>query len=372
MACLTASTSKAALLATRSPFGNRRRVASAKPVMTVPKRLVTKCVAAPRKTSQLEQLSQWTVIVEDTGDFEKIRAHSPQDATTNPSLVYQASQLPQYQHLVEEAIAYGKAKGKTTEDRVRHAMDKIACLFGREISKAVPGYVSTEVDARLSFDTNASIEKAHQLLAIYEEMGVPRDRVLIKLASTWEMFEACKQLESEGVKTNMTLLFSMSQAVRAAEVKATLISPFVGRILDWYKKSTGKQEYAPEEDPGVLSVRSIYDYYKCHGIDTIIMGASFRNVGQIQMLAGCDRLTISPALIDELAASEEKLERQLSPEAARECGVPFQAMDEKTFRWMLNSDPMASEKLAEGIRGFTADIEKLEAYFAASMHVVLP
>lgn len=329
-------------------------------------KFVTKCVEAPEKTSQLDQLKQWTVIVEDTGDLEKIRAHKPQDATTNPTLVYQASQMPQYQHLVHEAVEYGDSKGQTKEERVSLAMDYLYCLFGREISKVIPGYVSTEVDARLSFDTGASIRKAKTLLAVYDEMGVPRDRILIKLASTWEMFQACHQLEKEGIKTNMTLLFSMTQAKMAAQMGATLISPFVGRILDWYKKSTGKEYYPANdledpEDPGVLSVRAIHAYYKCHGIKTIIMGASFRNVQQIRFLAGCDRLTISPKFIDELAGSTEPLRRQLDlPDSRTACAPPSQQMDEKTFRWLMNEDAMASDKLAEGIRGFAADIVKLE------------
>ncbi|KAK3238639.1 hypothetical protein CYMTET_51365 [Cymbomonas tetramitiformis] len=327
----------------------------------------TSCISTPARgkygsvrKSQLEQLSQWTVIVEDTGDFDKIRSHQPQDATTNPSLVFQASELPQYACLVEEAVSYGKSQGANTDEALNLAMDRLACLFGREISKVVPGYVSTEVDARLSFDTKASLEKAHQLLSFYEELGVDKSRILTKLASTWEMMLACEQLEKEGIKTNMTLMFSLAQAVAAAQRNATLISPFVGRILDWFKKSTGKESYPAIEDPGVLSVKSIYDYYKCHGIETIVMGASFRNKEEIIALAGCDRLTISPGLIEELSSSDEQFERVLSEDSARECGIPYQEIDEKTFRWLLNEDPMASEKLSEGIRGFTKDIKKLE------------
>mmetsp|Transcript_20137 Transcript_20137/g.44095 ORF Transcript_20137/g.44095 Transcript_20137/m.44095 type:complete len:249 (+) Transcript_20137:23-769(+) len=239
-------------------------------------------------------------------------------------------------------------------------MDKLACLFGCEISKAVPGYVSTEVDARLSFDTEGSIRRAKQIIAMYEEMGVPKERILIKLATTWEMILACESLEKEGIKTNMTLLFSKCQAIAAAQKGATLISPFVGRILDWYKKSTGRDSYAPEEDPGVLSVKDIYKYYKAHGINTIVMGASFRSKEEIIELAGCDRLTIAPAWLEALTQCEDPIERKLDPASCTAEEEALPELDEKTFRWMLNGDAMATEKLAEGIRGFSADIKKLE------------
>lgn len=309
--------------------------------------------------TQLEQLAQWTVIVEDTGDIERIRLHQPRDATTNPSLVYLAAQDPAYKSLVNEAVSFGMKEGRTRDEQVGHAVDMLGCLFGREISQIIPGYISTEVDARLSFDTDASVEKAHKLLSLYTSLGVDTSRILMKLASTWEMIKACEILEKEGIKTNMTLQFALPQAVASAQHGATMVSPFVGRILDWYTQHEGKTSYLANEDPGVKFVKSIFQYFKCHGVTTMVMGASFRNKDEILELAGCDRLTISPRLMDELASCTQPIERKLK---VQECmGIPeMKDLDEKTFRWMMNSDPMATEKLAEGIRGFAADIEKLE------------
>lgn len=318
--------------------------------------------------NQLDQLQEMSIIVEDSGDYETIRTHSPHDATTNPSLIYQASLLPEYKPLLVQAIQYGKTRGGTFgTSRLTHAADMLSCLFGKEIAAIVPGYVSTEVDARLSFDTKASVAKAHELLDIYETLGVDRKRILIKLASTWEMMEACEELEKGGVSTNMTLIFSKVQAVAAAQRHATLVSPFVGRILDWYKKDTGQTWYPPNEDPGVLSVKSIYDYYKCHRHDTVIMGASFRNKDEILELAGCDRLTISPKLLDELMASHEPVRRKLTVEASQASAVLHMHVDERGFRWGMNEDPMATEQLAAGIRGFSADHVKLETRLGETM-----
>ena len=304
----------------------------------------------------LEQLRKITTVVADTGDFESIRAYAPTDATTNPSLIFQAAQQPQYKHLIDAAIRAGK--GDKNE-----VLDRLFVNFGLEILKIVPGRVSTEVDARLSFDVEGSIAKARHLIALYEKAGADRSRILIKLASTWEGIQAARVLEKEGIHCNMTLLFSLAQAVCCAEAHATLISPFVGRILDWYKKNTTNVSYAPHEDPGVRSVASIYFYYKKFGYKTQIMGASFRNKDEIIELAGCDLLTISPTLLAELQKSNETLIRKLSPESA--CALPIQkiTLDEKTFRWLLNEDPMASDKLAEGIRKFAEDIVRLEKLF---------
>lgn len=314
--------------------------------------------------SQYEQLSAMTTIVEDTGEFETIRAHAPFAATTNPSLVYKAAELPEYASLLDEAVAYGQAKVPSGGDqRLAVVRNKLFTLFGARILEVVHpnGDVSTEVDARLSFDAEAQVSVARQLIAMYEEVGVKRERVLIKLATTWEGILACRELESEGIRTNMTLLFSLAQAAAAADAGAYLISPFVGRILDWHKKNAGVDSYAPEDDPGVLSVRAIYDYYKCHGYDTIVMGASFRNLGEILALAGCDRLTIAPKFIAQMKESPDAVPRRLSLPGAERCTMPKMQLSEKDFRWLMNQDAMATEKLAEGIRGFAKDLEKLDA-----------
>lgn len=316
--------------------------------------------AGQSKLSSYEQLSALTTIVEDTGDIETIRAHAPFAATTNPSLVAAAADMPEYAGLVAEAVTY--AKSFPADERLTAARNKLFVLFGCQILEAVHpnGDVSTEVDARLSFDAEAQIKTAHDIIRLYEEAGVDRKRVLIKLATTWEGIEACRQLESEGIRTNMTLLFSVAQAAAAAEAGAYLISPFVGRILDWHKAKTGA-EYTAETDPGVQSVRDIYDYYKCHEYPTIVMGASFRNLGEILALAGCDRLTIAPKYISTLQNSTDQIDVKLSPPLAERCTVDKLQLDEKAFRWAMNEDPMATEKLAEGIRKFAADLVKLDA-----------
>ena len=306
-------------------------------------------------TNQLDQLKKFTTVVADTGDFEQIKKYHPTDATTNPSLIFAASEQPQYQHLVKEAIRMGK----------KDALDQVFVNFGLEILKIVPGRVSTEVDARLSFDVEGSVAKARHLISLYETAGASRERVLIKLASTWEGMKAAEQLEKEGIHCNMTLLFSLAQAVTAAEVQATLISPFVGRILDWYKKSEGKSSYPPAEDPGVKSVHQIYQYYKKFGYRTQIMGASFRNKEEILELAGCDFLTISPQFLEELKESHDSISPKLDPQSAKQASLKKMHLDEKTFRYFLNDNAMATEKLAEGIRNFTKDIIKLEALLAS-------
>lgn len=304
--------------------------------------------------SQFEQLSAFTTLVCDTGDINAIKKFSPQDATTNPSLIYKAAIMPEYESIVADAVAYGKGDVSVT-------MDKLAVAFGTEITKIVPGYVSTEVDARLSFDTDATIKKARQLIEMYKEVGVDKSRVLIKIAATWEGVKAAEVLEKEGITCNLTLIFSIAQAIACAEAGCTLISPFVGRIMDWYKKAQGVDGFAPAEDPGVISVTSIYNYYKKYGHETIVMGASFRNAGEITELAGCDRLTIAPGLLDVLSSSTDAVPQKLDATKAAEMDIPKIDMTENTFRWMMNEDPMATEKLAEGIRGFAADIVKLEA-----------
>lgn len=310
--------------------------------------------------TQLEQLAKHTVIVADTGDINAIKELKPQDATTNPSLMLKAANDPQYASLVEDAIKYAKAKHPDDEAKaVELAMDKMAVNFGAEITKIVGGVVSTEVDARLSFDTDATVEKARQLIALYEEVGVGKDRILIKVATTWEGIRAVEILEKEGIRCNMTLLFCMAQAVGAAEAGAHLISPFVGRITDWYKASTGTKDYPVEEDPGVLSVRRIYAYFKKAGYKTVVMGASFRSKAQVLGLTGCDKLTISPTLLEELRGCTDPVERALGPELSKSDDEGL-AYDESAFRWALNEDPMATEKLAEGIRKFAADIVELE------------
>lgn len=311
--------------------------------------------------NQLDLLKKMTVVVADTGDFEQLRQYSPTDSTTNPSLIYSASQQPRYQHLIDEAVKYGKSHGKTPQEQLSVALDKVFVNFGLEILKIVPGRVSTEVDARLSFDMQTSIDRAHHIISLYEAAGHDRKRILIKLATTWEGIRAAEKLEKEGIHCNMTLLFSLPQAIACAEAKATLISPFVGRILDWYKKSENVSGYAPAEDPGVKSVTRIYQYYKKFGYPTQIMGASFRSKDEITELAGCDLLTIAPSLLEELKNSTAPLSRKLDPETAKKSHIEKIHLDEKTFRYLLNDDAMATEKLAEGIRNFAKDIVKLES-----------
>ena len=303
--------------------------------------------------TQVESLKKMTTVVADTGDFNAIKKFAPQDATTNPSLIYKAAMMEEYASVVDDAVAYGKGDISVT-------MDKLAVAFGTEITKIVPGYVSTEVDARLSFDTEATIAKALELIKMYEEVGIKKERILIKIAATWEGIQAAKVLEQFGITCNLTLIFSIAQAITCAEAGCTLISPFVGRIMDWYKKSQGVEGYAPAEDPGVMSVTAIYNYYKKHGHDTIVMGASFRNTDEICELAGCDRLTISPPLLDQLSSNAGALPQKLDAGKAKAMDIPKIDMDENTFRWMMNEDPMATEKCAEGIRGFAKDIVKLE------------
>ncbi|CEG40041.1 transaldolase [Plasmopara halstedii] len=325
-----------------------------------------------REPSQLDRLKQFTTVVADTGDFGQINKFKPQDATTNPSLLYKAAQMEQYSALVDDAVAYGKGLSAdlTEKERLGYVIDKLSVNFGLEILKVVPGYVSTEVDARLSFDTKNTIARAHRIIELYEKAGIQKDRILIKIASTWEGIQACKHLQKEGISCNMTLLFGFAQAVGCAEAGATLISPFVGRILDWHKAKIGKSSYEPHEDPGVVSVTSIYQYYKKYNYQTIVMGASFRNTGEITELAGCDRLTISPALLEELAESTEALTKKLDPEtAAKACSIEKLSFDEKEFRLSMNEDAMATEKLAEGIRGFSADIVKLEQILKTKLRV---
>ncbi len=309
-------------------------------------------------SNQLEQLKQFTVVVADTGDFESMREYQPQDATTNPSLILKASQQEQYAHLVEQAVKDAGASAP-----VGSIIDRVLIAFGKEILQIVPGRVSTEVDARLSFDSRGTIEKARELIALYEADGIPRERVLIKIASTWEGIAAATQLEKEGIRCNLTLMFSLAQAVACAEGGIQLISPFVGRIYDWYKKNTGG-EYHGAEDPGVQSVRQIYTYYRKFGHETEVMGASFRNTGQILELAGCDLLTIGTGLLEELQNNDGPVERKLSPALADEAEIERLVLDEKTFRFLLNEDAMATEKTAEGIRAFSADIVKMEALIA--------
>ncbi|GAN07874.1 transaldolase 1 [Mucor ambiguus] len=312
--------------------------------------------------SVLEQLKKFTTIVADSGDFESIAQYKPQDATTNPSLILAAAQKPQYAHLIDDAIKYAQSKNISSEEKLDLATDKLLVNFGTEILKIVPGRVSTEVDARLSFNTEATIAKALVLIKLYEDNGINKDRVLIKIASTWEGIQAAHVLETQhGIHCNLTLLFGFAQAVACAEAGVTLISPFVGRILDWYKKSTG-QDYSAASDPGVQSVSKIYNYYKKFGYNTIVMGASFRNTGEIEELAGCDFLTISPALLGSLQEDNKTLERKLSPEAAQAESLEKVTYfkDEKAFRWEMNQDAMATEKLSEGIRNFAKDGLKLE------------
>ena len=317
-------------------------------------------------TTQLDQLKQLTKVVADTGDFESMKAYKPLDATTNPSLILAAASKPEYAHLVEKAVTDRKNSGLTGAKLADDVMDHILVNFGLEILKIVPGRVSTETDARLSFDKDGTIAKAHQLIDIYEKAGVSRERVLIKIASTWEGIKAAEILAKEGIHCNLTLLFSSAQAIACGEGGIQLISPFVGRILDWYKAST-KKDYAPAEDPGVVSVTAIYNYYKKFGYATEVMGASFRNKGEITELAGCDLLTISPNLLAELQACTDPLTRKLDASAAAAMDLKKVSLDEKTFRYLMNDDAMATEKTAEGIRKFSADIVKLEQMVAAKL-----
>ena len=316
-------------------------------------------------TTQLDSLRSMTVVVADTGDIDAIKKYQPQDATTNPSLILSASALPQYAPLIDEAIAYAKAQSADKAQQLIDAEDKLAVNIGLEILKIVPGRISTEVDARLSYDTQATVEKARKLIALYNAVGISNDRILIKIASTWQGIRAAEILEKEGINCNLTLLFSEAQARACAEAGVYLISPFVGRILDWYKANTDKKEYAPAEDPGVISVTKIYNYYKEYGYKTVVMGASFRNVGEIIELAGCDRLTIAPALLKELQENSTALVRTL--EYKGEVKAKPQPLTEAEFYWQHNSDAMAVEKLAEGIRKFAVDQEKLEAMLSAKL-----
>ena len=317
-------------------------------------------------TNALDQLKKFTTVVADTGDFASMKAYAPQDATTNPTLIEKAVEMPAYQGLLEKAVAEGKGGAGSKEVRARAIIDQLLTLFGREILKIVPGRVSTEVDARLSFDVQATAEKARHLIEIYRAAGIDRERILIKIAATWEGAQAAKIVQKEGIQCNLTLMFSLPQAVACAEAGARLISPFVGRIYDWYKKSTGK-EYVGAEDPGVKSVKQIYAYYKKFGYATQVMGASFRNMGQILELAGCDLLTISPNLLGELQSSSAAVVQKLDVAEAKKDSIEKLPLDEKSFRFLLNEDAMATEKLAEGIRLFSADIVKLEKKILAKI-----
>lgn len=310
--------------------------------------------------NKLEQLRMMTTIVSDTGDIDAIKKHTPTDATTNPSLILQASSKPQYAHLIEEALHFSQKKGASQDAQKRLLIEKLFVNFGVEILKIIPGRVSTEVDARLSFDVEGSIEVARALVKLYEAQGIARERILIKLASTWEGTEAARILEKEGIHCNMTLLFCLGQAIQCAEAGATLISPFVGRILDWYKKAEGVTEYAPKEDPGVKSVTQIYQYFKKFGYKTQIMGASFRNKEEVLELSGCDLLTIAPNLLEEIQNEQGPLTRNLYPEQVKNLSIEKISMNQKIFRWMLNENAMATEKLSEGIRKFASDTRLLE------------
>ena len=316
-------------------------------------------------TTQLDSLRQMTIVVADTGDIDAIKKYQPQDATTNPSLILSASALPQYAPLIDEAVAYAKAQSNDKAQQLIDAEDKLAVNIGLEILKIVPGRISTEVDARLCYNTQATVEKARKLISLYNAAGISNDRILIKIASTWQGIRAAEILEKEGINCNLTLLFSEAQARACAEAGVYLISPFVGRILDWYKANSDKKEYAPAEDPGVISVTKIYNYYKEYGYNTVVMGASFRNVGEITELAGCDRLTIAPALLKELQENSTALVRKL--EYKGEVKAKPQPLTEAEFYWQHNSDAMAVEKLADGIRKFAVDQEKLETMLSAKL-----
>jgi len=316
--------------------------------------------------SLLDQLKEFTTVVADTGDFGSIKKYEPQDATTNPSLIFKAVQQDEYKPLLAKAIADNKGSSLSGSDLYKKITDDLLIAFGREILEIVPGRVSTEVDARLSFDTEATVEKARYLIGLYEKAGISRERILIKIASTWEGAKAAEVVQKEGINCNLTLMFSLPQAIACADAGVRLISPFVGRIYDYYKATTGK-EYTGAADPGVQSVNKIYDYYKKFGYETQVMGASFRNIGQITELAGCDLLTISPELLQELSDSDATLERKLDPEIAKASDIERLDVDEKTFRWLLNEDPMATDKLGDGIRKFAADIVKLEKIIASEV-----
>src|SRR5438128_8175258 len=318
------------------------------------------------KLNQLEQLKKFTKVVADTADFESMKEFKPQDATTNPSLVYAATQKEQYSHLIDEVLKDREKSGVSGQAQIEDICDHLLVQFGTDILGIVPGRVSTETDARLSYDVEGSIKKARRLVQLYEERKIPRERVLIKIASTWEGLLAAEQLQKEGIRCNLTLMFSLPQAVRAAEAKVQLISPFVCRIYDWYKKEN-KRDYHGAEDPGVQSVTEIYTYYKKFNISTEVMGASFRNIGQIRELAGCDCLTISPELMKELSESTEPLERKLDPGKAKAANIDKLELDEKKFRWLLNENAMAYEKTGEGIRKFAADVIKLEKFVASKI-----
>jgi transaldolase len=318
--------------------------------------------------NQLEQIKKFTTVVADTGDFESIRQFAATDATTNPSLIYAATQKENYSHFLDEVLSDRKNSGLSGAAQIDDIIEHLLVRFGSAILEIVPGRVSTETDARFSFDVTGSIEKARRLVKLYQEQGIGRERVLIKIASTWEGLEAAEQLQKEGIKCNMTLLFSLPQAVRAAEAKVQLISPFVGRIYDWFK-AANKRDYTGAEDPGVQSVREIYTYYKKFDYETEVMGASFRNTSQIIELAGCDLLTISPELMKELSQSDQAIERKLTPEQAKGANVQRLDLDEKKFRYLLNEDAMATEKTAEGIRKFAADIVKLEKLVAGKLKI---
>ena len=317
-----------------------------------------------RIMNQLDQLKQWTTVVADTGDFQAMDEYKPQDATTNPSLILAATKDEKYQYLVQQAVDELKKSDLPKDQLVEAIIDRVLILFGNEILKVVPGRVSTETDARLSFDTEGTVAKARTLIDLYEKSGTSRDRVLIKIASTWEGTKAAEILQKEKINCNLTLLFSLAQAIACAEAEIKLISPFVGRIYDWYKKAEGR-DYAGAEDPGVQSVTEIFNYYKKFGYPTEVMGASFRNVGQIIELAGCDLLTISPKLLEELQNSEDPISQKLDASAAKSMDIEKVDCNEKNFRWMMNEDAMATEKTAEGIRKFSADIVKLEELIAS-------
>jgi transaldolase len=316
----------------------------------------------------LDQLRKMTVVVADSGDFETIAQYKPRDATTNPSLLFKAAQMPAYHRLLEEVIGAAQSEGGDRDAQVDACVDRLLIAFGKEILKIIPGRVSTEVDARLSFDTEGTIEKGRRLIGLYEADGIDRKRILIKIASTWEGIRAAERLEKEGIHCNLTLLFSFAQAIACAEAGVTLISPFVGRIHDWYLKKQGLKSIPPADDPGVHSVKEIYNYFKKFDYATEIMGASFRNVGEISELAGSDLLTIAPELLGELQETEGTLERKLSPEKAKAAKIDKIHLDEKTFRWMHNEDAMATEQLADGIRRFYADGVKLKEYVGKAMH----
>jgi len=316
-------------------------------------------------SNQLDQLKQFTVVVADTGDFASLKQFAPRDATTNPSLILKAAQMPEYQFLVDKAIADNKAKASGAE-LLNRVLDQLTVLFGLEILKIVPGRVSTETDANLSFDTAALVAKGKLFIKMYEAAGIPRERILIKIASTWEGIKAGEILQREGINCNLTLLFSLPQAVACAEANIKLISPFVGRIMDWYKAKE-KRDFAPAEDPGVISVKEIYSYYKKFGYATEVMGASFRNIGEITELAGCDLLTISPNLLAELQKTEAPLTRKLSVDTAKASSIAKLPLDEKSFRWLFNENAMATEKTAEGLRSFNADAQKLAAFVQAKL-----